>query len=133
MATRTSSRTDPDQSAGADGEGPSSPAPEAAPPIHTPPEIPNLRLLRCIGRGAYGEVWLSRNEIGVHLAAKLIYKDSFTDRSPFEREYRGILHYTPLSRTHHGLVQILHVGRPAGAGYFYYVMELADCAVAGRD
>ena len=102
-------------------------------PMHAPPEIPHLRLLRRIGRGAYGEVWLARNEIGVHLAAKLIYKDSFPDRAPFEREYRGILHYTPLSRTHHGLVQILHVGRPAGAGYFYYVMELADCAVGGRD
>jgi serine/threonine protein kinase len=53
--------------------------------------------------------------------------------TPPLRESHGILQYTPLSRTHHGLVQILHVGRPAGAGYFYYVMELADCAVGGRD
>lgn len=101
--------------------------------VKAPPVIPNLRLLRCIGRGAYGEVWLARNEIGVHLAAKIIRKDTFPDRGPFEREYRGILHYTPLSRTHHGLVQILHVGRPAGGGFFYYLMELADCAVTGRD
>src|SRR6185503_935144 len=102
-------------------------------PAHPAPIIPNLRLLRCIGRGAYGEVWLARNEIAVYLAVKLVYRDSFTDRGPYEREYRGILHYTPLSRTHHGLVQILHVGRGQEAGFFYYVMELADCAVAGRD
>jgi len=109
------------------------PATDGTVPAHSPPVIPNLRLLRCIGRGAYGEVWLARNEIAVHLAVKLIYRDSFADRGPYEREYRGILHYTPLSRTHHGLVQILHVGRGQEAGFFYYVMELADCAHAGRD
>jgi serine/threonine protein kinase len=109
------------------------PASEGLVPAHPAPAIPNLRLLRCIGRGAYGEVWLARNEIAVHLAVKLIYRDSFPDRGPYEREYRGILHYTPLSRTHHGLVQILHVGRGQEAGFFYYVMELADCAHAGRD
>ena len=108
-------------------------ASEGLVPAHPAPVIPNLRLLRCIGRGAYGEVWLARNEIAVHLAVKLIYRDSFPDRGPYEREYRGILHYTPLSRTHHGLVQILHVGRGQEAGFFYYVMELADCAHAGRD
>jgi len=102
-------------------------------PLHPPPVIANLRLLRCVGRGAYGEVWLARDEIGVHVAVKLVYRDTFPDRSPFEREYRGILHYTPLSRTHHGLVQILHVGRQQEAGFFYYVMELADCVVSGRD
>jgi len=106
---------------------------EGTVPAHPAPVIPNLRLLRCIGRGAYGEVWLARNEIAVHLAVKLVYRDSFADRGPYEREYRGILHYTPLSRTHHGLVQILHVGRGPEAGFFYYVMELADCAHAGRD
>ena len=108
-------------------------APESPVPAHAAPVIPNLRLLRCIGCGAYGEVWLARNEITVHLAVKLIYRDNFADRGPYEREYRGILHYTPLSRTHHGLVQILHVGRGQEAGFFYYVMELADCAHAGRD
>ncbi|MEY2408152.1 MAG: eukaryotic-like serine/threonine-protein kinase [Verrucomicrobiota bacterium] len=109
------------------------PAPDSVVPLHPAPKIPNLRLLRCVGRGAYGEVWLGRDEIAVHVAVKLVYRDNFPDRSPFEREYRGILHYTPLSRTHHGLVQILHVGRQQQAGFFYYVMELADCAVSGRD
>ena len=122
-----------------DDAGDAAPAPASAPPaegaapFHPAPAIPNLRLLRCVGRGAYGEVWLARDEIGAHVAVKLVYRDTFPDRSPFEREYRGILHYTPLSRTHHGLVQILHVGRQQKAGFFYYAMELADCAVSGRD
>ncbi len=95
--------------------------------------IPNYELIRPIGQGAYGEVWLARGEIGVHHAVKLIHKHTFSDRSPFEREYRGILQYTPISRTHHGLVPILHVGRNNAAGFFYYVMELADCIHGGRN
>ena len=95
--------------------------------------IPNYELIRPIGQGAYGEVWLARGEIGVYHAVKLIHKNTFSDRSPFEREYRGILQYTPISRTHHGLVPILHVGRNNAAGFFYYVMELADCIHGGRN
>ena len=111
--------------------------PEAieSPPADAAPAqlaIPGHELLRVIGHGAYGEVWLARDEIGAHHAVKIIRKRSFADRGPFEREYRGILQYTPMSRTHHGLVPILHVGRETAAGFFYYVMELADCATSGR-
>lgn len=95
--------------------------------------IPNYELIRSIGSGAYGEVWLARGEIGVFHAVKIVHKRSYAERSPFELEYRGILQYTPISRTHHGLVPILHVGRDNNAGYFYYVMELADCASNGRN
>jgi len=108
------------------------PAPAASPPSGTQIIIPNYQLIRCIGKGAYGDVWLARNELGVCYAVKIVERRTFTDRSPFEREYRGILHYTPLSRTHHGLVQILHIGRDNEAGYFHYVMELADCQQHGR-
>ena len=102
--------------------------------METPPpvKIPNHRLLRCIGRGAYGEVWLAHDEIGVWHAVKILFRSNFKEATPYEREYRGIMQYTPLSRTHHGLVQILHVGREREAGFFYYVMELADCDIHGR-
>jgi serine/threonine protein kinase len=111
---------------------------DSAPPAPIPPPeaalvIPGHELLRSIGHGAYGEVWLARDEIGAYHAVKVIYKRTFADRNPFEREYRGILQYTPISRTHHGLVPILHVGRENEAGFFYYVMEVADCAHSGRN
>jgi eukaryotic-like serine/threonine-protein kinase len=91
------------------------------------------QLIRPIGRGAYGEVWIGRDEIGNLHAVKVIHRDRFVDRSPFEREYRGLLQYTPISRTHHGLVHVLSVGRNNDAGCFYYVMELADCVLNKRE
>jgi len=91
-----------------------------------PPPIPDHVLLRPIGAGAYGEVWLARNALGTLRAVKIVYRARFEEEHPFEREFRGILKYEPVSRTHEGLVQVLHVGRNDEAGYFYYVMELAD-------
>jgi WD40 repeat protein len=44
----------------------------------------------------------------------------------FEREYKGILNYEPISRQHASLMGILHVGRNDAEGFFYYIMELAD-------
>src|SRR5207249_4149247 len=52
------------------------------------------------------------------------------DARPFEREFKGIQKFEPISRSHDGLVDILQVGRDDAAGYFYYVMELADGAEA---
>lgn len=106
----------------------SSSAPRSAVPIATGHE-----LLRLIGQGAYGEVWLGRDELGNLHAVKLVRRDHFADKAPFEREYRGLLQYTPISRTHHGLVHILNIGRDNAAGAFFYVMELADCVHGGRD
>ena len=104
-------------------------APAAGAPVALP--IPNHELLRCIGKGAYGEVWLARDEIGSYHAVKIVHRSSFGDSGPFDREFRGIQQYTPISRTHHGLVHILHVGRNKDAGYFFYIMELGDCEVNG--
>jgi WD40 repeat protein len=83
-------------------------------------------LLQRIGRGAYGEVWLARNALGTLRAVKIVYRSRFKEDRPYERELEGILKYEPVSRTHEGLVQVLHVGRSDEVGCFYYVMELAD-------
>lgn len=91
-----------------------------------PPPIADHTLLRRIGRGAYGDVWLARNALGTLRAVKVVYRARFKEERPYEREFNGILKYEPLSRTHEGLVQVLHVGRNDEAGCFYYVMELAD-------
>jgi len=107
---------------------------EAAPPaFETPPVIPDHALLQRVGRGAYGDVWLARNALGTLRAVKIVYRAHFDDAHPYEREFTGILKYEPLSRTHEGLVQVLHVGRADRAGCFYYVMELADEAETNEE
>ena len=55
-----------------------------------PPQIPDHTLLRCIGRGSYGEVWLARNLMGTYRAVKIIHRQNFEDQRPFEREFHGI-------------------------------------------
>jgi WD40 repeat protein len=91
-----------------------------------PPAIPDHTLLRRIGTGAYGEVFLARNALGTLRAVKVVYRDRFEDERPYQREFNGILKYEPISRTHEGLMAVLHVGCNDEAGYFYYIMELAD-------
>jgi TolB-like protein len=90
------------------------------------PCIPDLELPRCIGRGAYGEVWLARNILGTYRAVKIIDRKAFRDEEAFEREFSGLQRFEPISREHDGFVEILHVGRNRADGFFYYVMELAD-------
>ena len=94
--------------------------------------IPDHELIRCIGCGSYGEVWLARNVIGAFRGVKIIRRKSMAADRPFEREFNGIQRFEPISRTHPGLVCILHVGRNDQAGYFYYVMEVADDVVSGQ-
>jgi CHASE2 domain-containing sensor protein len=96
------------------------------------PAIPDHALVRRVGQGAYGEVWLARNVIGTYHAVKIVDRKSFrNEAAPFEREFRGIQKFTPISRSHPGFVNILHVGRNDAAGYFYYIMEVGDDEVTG--
>jgi CHASE2 domain-containing sensor protein len=94
-------------------------------------EIPDHELLRCVGRGSYGEVWLACDAIGGFHAVKIVYRKNFPKAEPFEREFSGMQTFAPLSRSHPGLVHILHVGRNDLRGCFYYVMEAADDLVTG--
>lgn len=96
----------------------------------TPPRIPDHELLHCIGAGSYGEVWFARNVAGTPRAVKIVYRSRFTDDRPYTREFNGLKHFEPVSRTHAGLVDILQIGRNDADGFFYYVMELADRAKA---
>ena len=98
--------------------------------MNAPPLIPDHTLLRPIGRGAYGEVWLARNVMGVLRAVKIIWRRDFDNQRPYDREFAGIQRYEPVSRSSTGLVHMLHVGRNDAEGYFFYVMELADAAEA---
>ena len=93
-----------------------------------PPAIPDHELVRIIGSGSYGDVWLARNIVGTYRAIKVVYRSRFKDIRPFEREFEGIQKFEPVSRTHEGLIDILQIGRNEQSGYFYCVMELADDA-----
>ena len=97
--------------------------------IRPDPLIPDHEVLRKIGGGAYGEVWLARGVTGAMRAVKIVYREDFSDERTFEREFEGILRFEPISRDHRGFVDILHVGRSDDQSeFYYYVMELGDDA-----
>src|SRR6188508_445985 len=97
----------------------------------TIPIIPDHEVLRVIGRGAYGEIWLARTLTGALRAVKVVHRNTFESDRAFNREFQGMCSFEPISRAHEGFVDILHVGQ-TGA-YLYYIMELADDHVAGRE
>jgi class 3 adenylate cyclase/CHASE2 domain-containing sensor protein len=109
-------------------------APAVAPPAEAGAlQIPDHTLLRRIGGGAYGEVWRARDVIGTFHAVKVVHRSRFRTAEPFEREFRGIEKFTPISRGHPHWVHILHVGCNEAGGYFFYIMELADAAGQARE
>ena len=94
------------------------------------PVVPDHELLRVIGRGAYGEIWMARTVTGGLRAVKIVYRSTFESERAFLREFEGMSAFEPISRGHEGFVDILHVGRTAE--HLYYSMELADDHLAGR-
>ena len=96
--------------------------------VRSAPEIPDMEVLRQIGGGSYGEIWMARSVTDTLRAVKLVYRNDFDDDKTFEREFEGILKYEPVAREHPGLVDIMHVGRDKTGEeeFYYYVMELGD-------
>src|SRR5439155_2056865 len=97
-----------------------------------PPIIPDHQMLRRIGHGSYGEVWLARNIMGLYRAVKIVHRCTFDSDRPYDREFEGLQKFEPISRLHESQVDILHVGRNEAEGYFYHVMELADDRQSGQ-
>ena len=94
--------------------------------------IPDHSMVRLVGRGAYGEVWLARNVIGAYHVVKLIKRRGFPSDEPYEREFRGIQKFMPVSRSHPGFVHILHVGRNDDEKFYYCIMEAGDDRTSGQ-
>jgi len=90
-------------------------------------------MLRLIGKGSYGEVWLARSVTGAMRAVKVLQRSDFQYDRTFEREFEGIKKFEPISRSHPGLVDVLHVGRNLNEGFYYYVMELGDDRTRGSE
>ena len=98
-----------------------------------PPRIPDYELLRMIGQGSYGDVWLARGVTGIYRAIKVVWRERFADAGPFEREFHGLKEFAAISLGESIQLALLHIGRNDEAGFFYYVMELADDAERGRE
>jgi CHASE2 domain-containing sensor protein len=127
-ARATITVTVPTRDFGQPGAAARSASGSALPSVGTPAVrvVADHVLLRRIGKGAYGEVYLARSAVGLYHAVKLVFREDFREAEPYEREFRGIQKYMPVSLGHPGLVPLLHVGRNDEAGCFYYVMELGD-------
>lgn len=94
--------------------------------------VPEHQLLRQIGKGACGVVWLARNSLGSWRAVKLVAPDGADGSGANERELAGLRLYEPISHQHPGLLPILAAGRDPITGVLWSVMELAD-DVQGAD
>ena len=94
--------------------------------------IPDHAMIKRVGKGAYGEVWLARNAIGAYHAVKITRRAGFPAEEPYEREFHGIQKFMPISRSHAGFVHILHVGRDDDQRLFYCIMEAGDDKTAGQ-
>lgn len=90
------------------------------------PAVPDLDLLRPIGSGGFGEVWLATNRTTGRLCAvKVIPLQSSGQADPAGREISSLTRLEANSRCRHStLLQIHHVGKTAT--HLFYVMDAAD-------
>jgi WD40 repeat protein len=97
------------------------------------PKLPDLELIKVIGTGSYGEVWLARTVTGLYRAVKIVDRARFPDERPWLREFAGISRYQKDMGGRPRQLALLHVGEDKQQGIFYYVMELADDVDKGPD
>jgi serine/threonine protein kinase len=102
------------------------PGEDAAPAAaDIPPEVPDLELLRRIGQGGFGEVWLAVNRATGRLRAVKVIPLRGHRADPAGREIVSLAHLeAQLGTRHENLLDIHHVGKTAD--YLFYIMDPAD-------
>jgi serine/threonine protein kinase len=100
----------------------SSPGPSS----ETAPQVPDFTLLRPIGEGGFGQVWLAINRTtGQPRAVKVISRSRIGSRDPAGREIASLVRLESNLRCRHpNLLTIHHVGETTD--HLFYVMDLAD-------
>lgn len=97
-------------------------------PVNDPrvPELPDVDLLRKIGQGAFGQVWLARNRTtGQLCAVKVIALDQSSSTDPAGREIASLTRLgANLQLRHANLMTIHHTGKTDE--HFFYIMDAAD-------
>ena len=90
------------------------------------PEIPGFDMLRCVGRGGFGRVYLATNQTTGMLRAVKVIPLQHTGRvDPAGREVASLTRLEAnIERRHPNLVTVDHVSRTDE--YLYYVMDPAD-------
>lgn len=92
------------------------------------PAVPDFDLIRPIGQGGFGRVWLAKNQTTGHLrAVKAIPFRTAGATDPAGREIMSLTRLEAnVRRQHPNLLTIHHVGKTAEC--LFYVMDLADDA-----
>jgi len=101
-------------------------ASSSPPHDNPPPKVPDYDLMRLIGEGGFGQVWLAQNQATGHLrAVKVIPLRRSGTTDPAGREITSITRLEAnLRRQHPNLLGIHHVGKTPE--HLFYVMDLAD-------
>jgi len=97
-----------------------------APHHSSAPYVPDFDLIRLIGQGGFGQVWLATNRTTGRLrAVKVIPLNRPDAADPAGREITSITRLeTNVRNEHPNLVNIYHVGKTAD--HLFYVMDPAD-------
>jgi hypothetical protein len=100
--------------------------PSVDPSAAVAPQVPDFELIRPVGEGGFGQVWLAVNRTtGQPRAVKLIPRARLGQRDPAGREIAALVRMEANSRCRHpNLLAVHHVGETAE--HLFYVMELAD-------
>jgi serine/threonine protein kinase len=90
------------------------------------PQVPDFDLIRPIGAGGFGQVWLAINRTtGQPRAVKIVPRACVGSRDPAGREIASLVRLEANLRCRHpNLLAIHHVGETAD--HLFYVMDLAD-------